>query len=255
MVLENTLSLGLDTKKEGLVKQLDINGIRQFDEVFELFKENFEANKKTLTKEYSSSNVFKDFSENQRLENNFKSWYTGNFNESTGKITLYCFMDHFSHLHDIILNGSDILPPGYLSHSSEEALFDDLIKSGNSIYVDAVNDFKNKKLLKDFFKNAVDNYSLESRWSISDNNNYTLNPFIRLSSLSNEESNNFNKQYQITIEVDSNEAQRIGGHKDRHLVSDFNNGEWLVAGPILHKSILQIENLYSRDIVYRKSLS
>lgn len=186
------------------------------------------------------------------LANDFKNWYTGNFNPETGKIRLYRYTDWYNGFDEVKSGESDILPLGYKVHGSEEKLIEALREYGKEDYITAIKDFKKGKLLTEFFKNNYEYAEVGAGQREAKKGNF-IDPFLYWTTNGKENHWCSGRQYMIVIEIDPNEAQRRGGHEgETSMLDGCYETEWTIAGPVSKDAIVEIIDFNKGQSVYKK---
>ena len=170
------------------------------------------------------------------FDNWFDKWYTGNYNNDTGKIILYRFLNLGYKELNRLKNGSDLLPSGYMALGREKLL-------ENKSFEDIIDALEKQNRGEDISDFIVD----YAKWSGANKCNidhfFTVNP----------EGNLPKARYRITVQLNPNEAWRVGKVKNGEWVGSFDKElEWTVLGSIPNERIKEIYDTKKDRIIYKQ---
>ncbi len=208
----------------------DFNEIKRFYEAKKVLEKNFAGGAEEIPygwKYYDS------------LEKDFDSWYTGNYNPETGKITLYRYVDHYEGFDGIINGKSDLMPRGYVEYQTEDDLIFALEQRGNKEAADAIRDFNNGEDISGFMR----------KWRDQSAGGFNEDPTLYWTTKGSGYEFAGNREYRITIEYDPDKAFRAGGLDSEGKLVNFDHElEWTTIGPIKNENIVEISNLKTGEI-------
>jgi len=179
----------------------------------------------------------------EKYKDDFYSWYTGNYNSETGKMTFYRYIDDYEGFDKVLSGESDLFPRGYMNYDSEEELLKALRENNLDLYVEIMEKYRGgedvSNLIRNhYFGNTGASFKEDPilYWTVSgDTPNH---PWWQ------------SQKYRIKIEVDPDEVFRPGGlDKDNNLIG-YNprsraDGllEWNTIGPVSKDNIVEIKNI------------
>ncbi|NYZ75644.1 hypothetical protein H0N98_00115 [Candidatus Micrarchaeota archaeon] len=251
--------IGLDETKDMLKKERvkDFNLIGYEAEAWEAFLRNLEREMIRAIREDALlgglSNKAKESVEHHKYiaETNFHSWYTGNYDKKTGRITLYRYVNDFPDF-DKVVKGKEGLIPRGLTGRSEEQLLESLRNPSDT--KDGFGNYQKqmRRIFADYL--AGKDVSLHI-FKIEAFRNFDLDPCLCWTSLDKPPITYFNPmRYRIRIEIKPNEAFRSGGLDEKgDWTGDINREwEWRTIGKVPKEAITEIVDLESGKVVYSK---
>lgn len=179
----------------------------------------------------------------------FDSWYSGNYNPETGKMTLYRYVDEYEGFDKVMKGESDVLPIGYATYGTEENLVNALKQDGRGEYANAILKSRKGEDLSGFF-NKHYQYSEIGAEGIGNGRGFDKDPFAYWTTNKPDDIWTGDRKYMIEVELDPSEAYRRGGGlDDSDLIGGTYEAEWTTIGPVSKNNIVEIRNLETGEIV------
>jgi hypothetical protein len=218
-----------DAKKALVAEQFELRGNEDESEINSL----------------ASDEWMKDYIKAYKIlvKTDFHSWYTGNYNKETGRITLYRYMDNYPGFDKVMRGEEELVPKGLVGRSDEELLGilkktrDRYLREIHGVYSDYL---QGKDVSLRVYRLPPDSYPIDPTmcWT-----NSGTAPPGELEEM----------RYRIKIEVKPNEAFRFGGLDEKgDWAGIFTFLEWRTIGKVPKEAITEILDLQSGKVVYSK---